>query len=263
MGTARSRRAVSLSLSVVLLSFRKSSRGLSGDEGRLSRPPPKWKMTLIVEAWVFVVVMLHFACGTKPALKAAFSGNKPRVLPEPLFRTRTDSSRMGTGVCKSGTRRERTKTQRCCNLCRCRARVSVRARSFASLVMIAIVVPFLTYAALPLTLQIKRVSRWAHARRAPLPRVSQSPESFMNTVAQRRGPWFLLLEKRKKFLGNPHKVRAASERAVLQASTAKTRLAISLLAFGRKHRRQVPFLLPAASRASADAVTEPEGDSSL
>ena len=74
-------------------------------------PPPKWKMAIIVEFWVFVLVMVHGFAGTGAAFLRTFH-NEP----------------------------------------------------FALLVLLACVVPAVTYWALPLTLSFPFISRWAHRR---------------------------------------------------------------------------------------------------
>jgi len=75
-------------------------------------PPPKWKMAIVVEFWVFACVTIHGVAGTGAAIGGALH-NEP----------------------------------------------------FSLLVVLAVVVPAVTYWALPLTLSFPVVSKWASRRR--------------------------------------------------------------------------------------------------
>lgn len=81
------------------------------DEEQPSSSPPKWKMAILIEAWVFLAVVIHGAAGTGHAIAAA-----------------------------------------------------TRNAPFTLLLLLALVVPMMSYAALPLTLSIGIIARWAQRR---------------------------------------------------------------------------------------------------
>lgn len=89
------------------------------DEEQPSRPPPKWKMSILIEVWVFLSVLIHGAAGTGQAVA-----------------------------------------------------VATRNAPFTLLVVLGLVVPMMSYAALPLTLSIGIIARWAQRR-------SKKPGDFM------------------------------------------------------------------------------------
>lgn len=75
-------------------------------------PPPKWKISIIIEAWVFVAVSFHAYAGTSAAVAETLGGTA----------------------------------------------------GFTLLISLALVVPLLSYAALPLTLSVASIKRWANRR---------------------------------------------------------------------------------------------------
>lgn len=103
------RRGASIGVEFVEREMTTASVGRVDLQLRRQGAPPKWKMALVIELWVFLAVAFHAAAGTPHALD---TGNEP----------------------------------------------------FTLLVMLALVVPVLSYAALPLTLSVGWVSRWVSRR---------------------------------------------------------------------------------------------------